>query len=171
MNDFDSVPDVIAAVMLLIGAFLCLTAGLGVLRFPDVLSRMHAGTKPQVMGILLIMVGGGIRLTGWSATWMLLLVAAFQLITAPVNAHMVSRIAYRRRHVRRDLLVVDELKDAPRGAELRAGQKGMRGDQPADAPAGDRTEPQVVEQDARGNDIPARDGVTDQDPATPEPRR
>ena len=139
MNDFDSVPDWIAAACLLVGAFLCLTAGLGVLRFPDVLSRMHAGTKPQVMGVLLIMIGGAIRLTGWSATWMLLLVAAFQLITAPVNAHMVSRIAYRRRHVRRDLLVVDELVDAQRGAELRAGQEGMSGDQPADAPEHTRT--------------------------------
>ena len=136
MNDIDSVPDWIAAGCLLIGAFLCLTAGLGVLRFPDVLSRMHAGTKPQVMGLLLIMVGGMIRLTGWSATWMLLLVGVFQLVTAPVNAHMVSRIAYRRRHVRRDLLIVDELADADRGAEIRAGEEGMGGDQPADAPAG-----------------------------------
>ena len=49
--------------------------GLGLVRFPDVLSRMHAGTKPQVLGVLLVMVGGAIRLQGWSATWMLLLVA------------------------------------------------------------------------------------------------
>ncbi|MBB3678183.1 monovalent cation/H(+) antiporter subunit G [Modestobacter versicolor] len=126
MNDVDSVADVIAMVCLLVGAFLCLTAGLGLLRFPDVLSRMHAGTKPQTAGVLLIMVGGAIRLTGSSVTWMLLLVAAFQLLTAPVSAHMVSRIAYRRRHVRRDLLLVDELGSAP-------GQPGdPRGDEPAD---------------------------------------
>ncbi|MCZ2818807.1 monovalent cation/H(+) antiporter subunit G [Modestobacter sp. VKM Ac-2977] len=166
MNDFDSVPDWIAAGLLLVGAFLCLTAGLGVLRFPDVLARMHAGTKPQVMGVLLIMIGGAIRLTGWSATWMLLLVAAFQLITAPVNAHMVSRIAYRRRHVRRDLLVVDELVDAPRGAELRAGQEGMRGDQPADAPTGDETEPEVSEDE----DVPG-DDAGEQEAAADEPTR
>ena len=43
---------------------------------------------------------------------MLLLVAAFQLLTAPVSAHMISRVAYRRRHVRRDLLLVDELREA-----------------------------------------------------------
>ncbi|MGY1751178.1 monovalent cation/H(+) antiporter subunit G [Modestobacter sp. SYSU DS0511] len=134
MNDFDSVADWIAAACLLAGAFLCLTAGVGLLRFPDVLSRMHAGTKPQVMGVLLIMIGGAIRLAGWSATWMLLLVAAFQLITAPVNAHMVSRIAYRRRHADRAVLLVDELGGAQRGAELRAGEEGMSGDQPADAP-------------------------------------
>ncbi|MGY1839838.1 MULTISPECIES: monovalent cation/H(+) antiporter subunit G [unclassified Modestobacter] len=156
MNDFDSVADWIAAACLLTGAFLCLTAGVGLLRFPDVLSRMHAGTKPQVMGVLLIMVGGAIRLSGWSATWMLLLVAAFQLITAPVNAHMVSRMAYRRRHVDRDLLLVDELGVAVRGAELRAGEEGMSGDQPADAPTDPPTGTHTAD-DTQPSDAQAED--------------
>jgi multicomponent Na+:H+ antiporter subunit G len=130
VNDVDSVADVVAVACLLVGAFFCLTAGLGLVRFPDVLSRMHAGTKPQVVGVLLIMVGGAIRLTGSSVTWMLLLVAAFQLLTAPVSAHMVSRIAYRRRHVRRDLLLVDELGGGPGGAPA-----GAPDDEPADGDA------------------------------------
>ena len=109
------VADVVALTCLLAGCFLCLTAGLGLLRFPDMLSRMHAGTKPQVLGVLLVMIGSAIRLQGWSATWMLLLVAAFQLLTAPVSAHLISRVAYRRRHVRRDLLLVDELRFGDRG--------------------------------------------------------
>jgi multicomponent Na+:H+ antiporter subunit G len=91
---------------------------------------MHSGTKPQVLGVLLIMIGGAIRLQGWSATWMLLLVALFQLLTAPVSAHMVSRVAYRRRHVRRDLLLVDEL-GAGEGTPVH------QGDEPADAPPED----------------------------------
>jgi len=89
---------------------------------------MHAGTKPQVLGVLLIMVAGAIRLQGWSATWMLLLVAAFQLLTAPVSAHMISRVAYRRRHVRRDLLLVDDLHTGEQPAPVH------QGDEPADAP-------------------------------------
>jgi multicomponent Na+:H+ antiporter subunit G len=121
------VADAVAIVLLLAGSFLCLTAGLGLLRFPDVLTRMHAGTKPQVLGVLMVMVGGAIRLQGWSATWMLLLVALFQLLTAPVSAHMVSRVAYRRRHVRRDLLLVDELGEASQAVVY-------QGDEPADAP-------------------------------------
>ena len=127
MNGIETVGDVVAVVFLLLGALLCLTAGIGLVRFPDVLARMHAGTKPQVLGVLLIMVGGAIRLQGWSATWMLLLVAVFQLLTAPVSAHMISRVAYRRRHVRRDLLLVDEMRTT--------GQDRLyRGDEPADAP-------------------------------------
>jgi multicomponent Na+:H+ antiporter subunit G len=128
MSEVQTAGDVLAVVLLLLGAFLCLTAGLGLVRFPDVLTRMHAGTKPQVLGVLLIMVGAAIRLQGWSATWMLLLVAVFQMLTAPVSAHMVSRVAYRRRHVRRDRLLVDELR-----SELRPEQV-YQGDEPADAP-------------------------------------
>jgi multicomponent Na+:H+ antiporter subunit G len=124
-----AVADVVAVAFLLLGSLLCLTAGLGLVRFPDVLTRMHAGTKPQVLGVLLIMVGGAIRLQGWSATWMLLLVAVFQMLTAPVSAHMISRVAYRRRHVRRDRMLVDELGGAP----AREGE--ARGDEPADAAA------------------------------------
>ena len=141
MIDPSSASDVVAVVLLLAGSFLCLTAGLGLLRFPDVLTRMHAGTKPQVLGVLLIMIGGALRLQGWSATWMLLLVAAFQLLTAPVSAHMISRVAYRRRHVRRDLLLVDELRTADshgRTADSHGRTAGSqdrhRGDEPADAP-------------------------------------
>jgi multicomponent Na+:H+ antiporter subunit G len=122
-----AVADVVAIACLLAGCLLCLTAGLGLLRFPDVLTRMHAGTKPQVLGVLLVMTGAAIRLHGWSATWMLLLVAVFQMLTAPVSAHMISRVAYRRRHVRRDLLLVDELRDAETG-------DGHRGDEPAEGP-------------------------------------
>ena len=123
-----AVLDAIAFGCLLAGAFLCLTAGLGLVRFPDVLTRMHAGTKPQVLGVLLIRVGAAVRLQGWSATWMLLLVAAFQMLTAPVSAHMISRVAYRRRHVRRDRLLVDELRTGEASDRL------YRGDEPADAP-------------------------------------
>jgi multicomponent Na+:H+ antiporter subunit G len=129
MSEMGAVSDVVAVVLLLLGALLCLTAGLGLLRFPDVLTRMHAGTKPQVLGVLLIMVGAAIRLQGWSATWMLLLVAVFQMLTAPVSAHMISRVAYRRRHVRRDRLLVDELHT---GGEVK--DSVYRGDEPADAP-------------------------------------
>jgi multicomponent Na+:H+ antiporter subunit G len=123
-----AIADVVAVVCLLAGCALCLTAGLGLLRFPDVLARMHAGTKPQVLGVLLVMLGGAIRLHGWSATWMLLLVAVFQLLTAPVSAHMISRVAHRRRHVRRDLLVVDEL-----GTATPDRDPGAATDDPADA--------------------------------------
>jgi multicomponent Na+:H+ antiporter subunit G len=127
--------DVVASICLVAGCFLCLTAGLGLVRFPDVLNRMHAATKPQVLGVLLVMTGAVIRLTGQPIVWMLVLVAVFQLITAPVSAHMVSRVAYRRRHVRRDLLLVDELGTPPAPLPDRPHPVHPEGDPDADEPA------------------------------------
>lgn len=101
--------DVLAAACLLSGAMLSLAAGLGLLRFPDLLSRMHAATKPQVLGLLLILIGTALRLGTVVDITTLVLVGAFQLATAPVAAHMVGRAAYRTEQFRPDLLVVDEL--------------------------------------------------------------
>ncbi len=116
--------DVLSAVCLLLGAALSLAAGIGVLRFPDVLSRMHAASKPQVLGLLLVLIGVGLRLrTGFDITT-LVLVAVFQLTTAPVAAHMVGRSAYRTRRVRRDLLIVDELGDRLQQGRAAGGERG-----------------------------------------------
>lgn len=121
---WSGVADVVAAVCLLSGAFLSLAAAIGMVRFPDLLSRMHAATKPQVLGLLLILLGVGLRVRNPLDIGMLLSVAMFQLMTAPVAAHMVARAAYRNRQVREELLVTDELaatmdddeRDRPAGA-------------------------------------------------------
>ena len=58
------------------------------------MSRLHAATKPQSLGLLLALTGCGLRLrTGVDITT-LVLVAVFQLATAPVAAHMVCRAGY-----------------------------------------------------------------------------
>jgi multicomponent Na+:H+ antiporter subunit G len=104
--------DVIAWICLVGGAVLGLAAGLGVLRFPDLLARMHAAAKPQVLGLLLILLGTALRLGNVVDITTLALVGAFQLAVAPVAAHMVGRAAYRTGEFRPDLLVVDDLADA-----------------------------------------------------------
>ena len=101
--------DVMAAICLISGSALAFAAGLGLLRFPDLLARMHTAAKPQVLGMLLMMLGLGLRLRTGHIVWMLVLVALFQMLTSPVAAHMLSRAGYRTGKVRRELLVVDEL--------------------------------------------------------------
>ena len=127
-----AVADAVASALLVAGALLCLTAGLGLVRFPDVFARMHAGTKPQVLGVLLVMAGAALRLDGVATAWMLLLVAAFQLLTVPVSAHLVSRVAYRRGHADRALLVVDELRADGGQLGPGAGERRAAGGGPAD---------------------------------------
>jgi multicomponent Na+:H+ antiporter subunit G len=100
--------DVLSGVFLISGALLSLAASIGLLRFPDVASRMHAATKPQVLGLLLVLTGVALRLTSGIELATLLLVAVFQMATAPVAAHMIGRAAYRADLVRHDLLITDE---------------------------------------------------------------
>ncbi|MFC7535595.1 monovalent cation/H(+) antiporter subunit G [Actinoplanes sp. GCM10030250] len=117
----DTVADVLAGTCLISGALLSLAAGVGLLRFPDLLARMHAATKPQVLGLLLILAGTALRLQNTVDITTLVLIGLFQLATAPVAAHMVGRAVYRSGQVRTDLLVVDELAEdrANTGADQR----------------------------------------------------
>lgn len=101
--------DVLALACMLAGAVLCLLAGIGMVRLPDVLTRIHAATKPQVAGLLLVLVGAGLRLRNVADLGTLILVGLFQLLTVPVAAHMVGRAAYRTGRADREHLVVDEL--------------------------------------------------------------
>lgn len=117
--------DTIGAVFLLLGAMLCFAASVGLVRFPDVLTRMHAATKPQTLGLLFVVAGVAFSLQNFQALGILLLVAILQLLTAPVAAHMVSRTAYRTGQVREDLLTEDDLADdlAAAGFQLVTGDE------------------------------------------------
>ncbi|MGH3908528.1 MAG: monovalent cation/H(+) antiporter subunit G [Pseudonocardiaceae bacterium] len=101
---------VLSATLLLAGATSCLLGALGLLRLPDLPARLQAATKPQTLGLLLILLGTAVRLEPPSAA-ALLLVALFQVLTAPVIAQLLGRAAYRSGAFRRDVLVVDELAD------------------------------------------------------------
>ena len=101
--------DVVGGVLIVLGALLVLAAAIGLVRLPDVLSRMHAATKPQTTGLLLVAIGTALHLRAAADVWMLVLVGAFAVITAPVTAHLVGRLAYRTGGVRHDLLHRDEM--------------------------------------------------------------
>lgn len=117
--------DVLAGALLLGGAVLGLGAGVGLVRFPDLLARMHTAAKPQVLGLLLVLAALALRLRDGTVVWMLVLVALFQLITAPVAAHIVARAGYRTGKVDSERLVVDEL---TRDLAMAAGIDLLEGD-------------------------------------------
>jgi multicomponent Na+:H+ antiporter subunit G len=86
---------VTAAILLLIGSLLTVVAALGLIRLPDVFGRMHAATKPAVLGLLCVLAGAGLVLADPSSGARLALAAALQLITAPVAMHTVGRAVQR----------------------------------------------------------------------------
>jgi multicomponent Na+:H+ antiporter subunit G len=116
----DAVIDAVSAVLMILGALMSLAAAVGLLRFPDLLSRMHAATKPQVLGLFLLLASIGLQLRTWWV-WPVLLVAwIFQLLTVPVSAHMVGRAGYRTKHLHRELLSSDELEAVVQKAAAKA---------------------------------------------------
>ncbi|MEV0088289.1 monovalent cation/H(+) antiporter subunit G [Saccharopolyspora sp. NPDC003752] len=102
--------DVFSAVCLIGGALSCLLGAIGLLSFPDVTARLQAATKPQTLGLILILIGTAVQLDFVYASG-LILVGLFQMLTAPVLAQLVGRAAYRADSMDRDSLVVDELGD------------------------------------------------------------
>lgn len=101
--------DIVAAILLVVGTLLSAVAGFGLLRFPDVLSRMHAATKPQVLGLFLTLAGLGFALKTWAVVPVLIVAWLMQLITAPVSAHLVGRATYRSHHLDPAHIAVDDL--------------------------------------------------------------
>jgi multicomponent Na+:H+ antiporter subunit G len=104
--------DIITSVLVLLAALMCVAAGVGLLRFPDVLTRLHSATKPQILGLMAVTLD--IAVTNFSVGTLTLVVAivVFQALTAPMAAHLVARAAYQTDHLRPDLLITDELRDA-----------------------------------------------------------
>ena len=91
LGSVDGWIDLVSAVFMVVGAVMSLGAAIGLLRFPDLLSRMHAATKPQVLGLFLLLASIGLQMRTWWV-WPVLVVAwIFQLLTVPVSAHMVGR--------------------------------------------------------------------------------
>jgi multicomponent Na+:H+ antiporter subunit G len=110
--------EVLSLALLLAGAGLCLLGAVGVLRLPSLASRLQAATKPQTLGLLLVLVGTALRVPLASAAT-LLLVALFQIVTAPVISQLVGRSAYHSGTWRPEVIVVDELAErlGDRGCE------------------------------------------------------
>lgn len=105
----DPIRDTFTVLLVVIGAVMCFAAGVGLLRFPDVLSRLHAATKPQVLGLLAITADVAVSTPTVGNITLAIAIILFQSLTAPISAHMVARAAYRTHHVRHDLLIRDDL--------------------------------------------------------------
>lgn len=108
----DELIGLAAALCLLLGALLSVAAGIGLIRFPDALSRMHAATKPQMVGLLFVLLAIALTDRSWATVAALAPVLIFQMLTAPISAHMIGRAAYRAGNVDPDYVMADELEEA-----------------------------------------------------------
>ena len=83
--------ELIGSVLILLGAIFLFSAGLGMLRMPDVFTRLQAGTKATTLGNMLVLSGVAFYHPGWSLK--LLIVIYFVLMTNPIASHALARAA------------------------------------------------------------------------------
>lgn len=87
---------VLASAAVLTGAAFMFVAALGVVRLPDLYTRMQAVTKATTVGVVVVMCGVAVAHYDASVTVRSVLVAGFFLLTAPVAAHAIARSAHTR---------------------------------------------------------------------------
>jgi multicomponent Na+:H+ antiporter subunit G len=85
--------ELIGSLLILLGAFFHFSAGLGMLRMPDVFTRMQAGTKASTLGNALILLGIAVLHPGW--TLKLVILIYFVFMTNPISSHALARAARR----------------------------------------------------------------------------
>ncbi len=91
--------DVVSWISILGGLFFIVVGSIGVLRFPDVYTRLHAAGMTDTMGAGLVLIGlafqSGFAFEsgGWLITVRLLMIWAFLLFTSPIGTHALARAA------------------------------------------------------------------------------
>lgn len=80
----------------LIGAGFVLTAALGVVRFPDLYTRLHASSKLVTLGSAGIYIGVALHFNEISAFTRILAVLLFQFLTTPLSGYLIAQASYLR---------------------------------------------------------------------------
>ena len=98
----------IGEAVMLVGALLVLLAAIGVVRFDDVLARMHALAKGSTLGVVLLLAGAAVALNDANDITSLVLAAILQVLASPPASNMLSRATYVADHIPQRIDVVDE---------------------------------------------------------------
>lgn len=128
--------DLVVSVFLLSGAAFMLLAGLGILRLPDLPTRMHSSTKAGALGAMLIMGGVVIGFAEWRAFARGVAIVLFIMLTTPIAAHAIGRAGYMVGVPLWDGTIKDELRD-----NYDLNTHSLQSDRREQEPGKDREEP------------------------------
>ncbi|MEA3243829.1 MAG: monovalent cation/H(+) antiporter subunit G [Pseudomonadota bacterium] len=90
------VTEFLTLFLLLAGAGFFLAGTVGLLRFPDVYTRLHAVTKADNVGLGLVVAGLVLQAESWAAMGKLLFIWLLVLLASASVAHLVARTALRK---------------------------------------------------------------------------
>ena len=83
--------DIIFIILIFLGAAFMLIAAIGLIRFTDLYSRMHATTKATSFGLLLLIIGVSLFFNSGTVWIKALMVIIFIYLTAPLAAHSIAK--------------------------------------------------------------------------------
>jgi multicomponent Na+:H+ antiporter subunit G len=106
------IADIVAIVVAALGTGLILVAGLGMVRMPDLLTRMHASAKAGTLGAALTLVAAAVAFAETAIIMRVVLIILFLFLTAPLAAHMIARAGYRSGVPLSSETVVDEYRES-----------------------------------------------------------
>ncbi len=91
--------EFVSAILILLGASFALIGSIGLVRFPDIYTRLHGPTKVTTLGLGGLLLGSMFYmfLQGEGVAVRELLIIGFLFLTAPVSAHLVAKAALHRR--------------------------------------------------------------------------
>ena len=85
--------DIASWVLLVAGGFFVVVGGIGLLRMPDLFTRMHAAGIADTMGTGMILIGLLFQSDDWVVMAKLLLILYFIIFANPTSTHAVARSA------------------------------------------------------------------------------
>lgn len=88
-----SVPDIVCCLSLILGAFFFFAGTVGLLRFPDVYTRLHALTKADNLGLGLVVFGLAWRAESWDVVARLFLVWGLVMFASTTCCHLIANAA------------------------------------------------------------------------------
>ncbi|BBL88924.1 Na+/H+ antiporter subunit G [Vibrio rotiferianus] len=83
--------DITVGVLLCLGTVFTLIASLGILRMPDLYTRMHAATKAGTVGLASLLLAVAIAIPDITVISRVIGTMLFIFITAPVAAHLLGK--------------------------------------------------------------------------------
>ena len=86
--------DYISAFLMIAGCLAMLTSAIGIVRMPDLFTRMHAASKVGTVGVSCVVLAAATHFATLAVVAPVMLTIVFFFATAPVAAHMVGRAAY-----------------------------------------------------------------------------
>ena len=102
--------EIISGIVILIGAFFILISAIGLIRMPDLFTRMSATTKASTLGVGLVLLGTALFWQDIGISARAIIIVSFLFLTAPVAAHIIGRAAYFDKVPLWDKTKIDELK-------------------------------------------------------------